>query len=456
MPSDPAPLADPHEPRLNPQPRRFLLLQGPISPFFPALAANLMARGHAVHRIGVCLGDTLLWRGALWPQAKWRRFAAEGVVSEDFTGRLGDWPAFIDSFLQRHAITDLVLVGEQRPYHRIAIATAQAKGVAVTATQVGYLRPDWIVLERDGHNALSLYPREPAAIHALAEGVPPLAETTIYSSQFPTQARWDVLFNLANLSIWPFRYFQGFQLHPVIPAYLGTALRMMLRGRTRRRAEELIAGLPEDAPFYLFAMQMESDYSIRAYSPYPDMDTPLREAVRSFSAHAPSDAHLAIKVHPLDPGIKRWSARIARMARLSGVTGRVHLVDAIALDPLILRAAGVVTVNSTAGIRALQMGKPVIALGEALYRVEGLTHEAGLDSFWQEAHLPNTELTDAFLRGIAHHLHVRGVFYGEEGIAAGAAAAAVWLEAGLKDFGEFTGPQAPDTASGRLAGGPQA
>ena len=47
-------------------------------------------------------------------------------------------------------ITDLVLLGEQRPYHRPAIALARARGIAVAVTDFGYLRPDWVVLERDG------------------------------------------------------------------------------------------------------------------------------------------------------------------------------------------------------------------------------------------------------------------------------------------------------------------
>lgn len=414
--------------------RSFLFLQGPISPFFPALAATLKVRGHAVHRINVCLGDHFLWRGLLWPQPEWKSFNATGVPAEDFQGRLGEWRAHIERVLEARAVTDLVLLGEQRPYHRIAISAARARGIAVTATDFGYIRPDWLIIERDGHNALSHYPRDPAAILALAEGLPAVDETRRFADHFPTQARWDVLFHLSNLALWPFRHFQGFQLHPVVPAYLGTAWRLVLRGRTRRRAEALVASLPEDAPFYLFAMQMENDYSIRAYSPYPDMDSALRETVRSFAAHAPPQARLAVKVHPLDPGLKHWTARLARMARRAGVGDRVHLVDAIPLDPLLLRATGVITVNSTAGIRALQLGKPVAALGEALYRVQGMTHEEGLDSFWQEARLPDAALTDAFLRGIAHYLHVRGSFYSVEGIAAGVLAAADRLEAGLPDF----------------------
>src|SRR5918997_5947822 len=137
--------------------RRFLFLQGPISPFFAEVAAGLRALGHAAHRINLCLGDRLFWRGP-------------GAV--DYRGRAGDWPAFVGAFLDRHGISDLVLLGEQRPLHRAAIAEARARGVSVAVTDLGYLRPDWVALERDGMGAESRFPREPAAIRALAARCP--------------------------------------------------------------------------------------------------------------------------------------------------------------------------------------------------------------------------------------------------------------------------------------------
>ena len=414
--------------------RRFLFLQGPISPFFPALGAALAARGHGVHRINLSLADWLLWRGWLWPHPIWQQMGVGRLPADNFYGRATAWPAHVAEYLDKQAITDLVLLGEQRPYHQVAIAAARARGIAVAAVDFGYLRPDWIILERDGHNAASRYPRDPAAVLALAEDAPPVPEGRIYDDVFPNQAAWDVQYHLTNLLPSPFLHYRSPQLHHPVPAYLGTAWRLLRQDATRRRAERLMAGLPEAAPLFLFAMQMENDFSIRAYSPYPDMDTPLREVVESFAAHAPADANLVVKVHPLDPGLKLWGVRLARMARKAGIASRVHLVDVVTLDPLIARATGMLTVNSTTGFRALQMGKPVLALGEALYKVEGLAHLHGLDSFWTAPPPPDRVLVDAFLRGIARHLHVRGVFYKAEGLAAGVAAAADKLERGPPDL----------------------
>ncbi|HZH46031.1 MAG TPA: capsular biosynthesis protein [Roseococcus sp.] len=395
--------------------RAFLFLQGPISPFFRELGAALAARGHAVHRINLSLGDRLFWHDAR---------------AEDYRGRPAEWPAHIAQRLCGWGITDLVLLGEQRPLHRAAIAAAQALGVAVTVTDYGYLRPDWIILERDGLNALSRYPRDAARILALAEGLPPPDMTRRHAGRFALQAVWDMAFHLANTLPWPFPHHERFLLHPPLPAYLGTGWRLLRRGARRREAEAALAAIPPGAPLFLFAMQMETDYSIRAYSAYPDMDTPIAETIASFAAHAPPQAWLVVKVHPLDPGLKRWEARVQRIARAHGMEARVRYADAVPLDPLIERGAGLVTVNSTAGLRAIQLGRPVLALGEALFRAEGLSHQGGLDRFWTAPEPPDPVLADAFLRGIAHHLHIRGDFYARPGRHAAVTAAAERLEAG--------------------------
>ncbi|WP_135467543.1 capsule biosynthesis protein [Crenalkalicoccus roseus] len=394
-------------PERPPPPRRFLFLQGPVSPFFAEVAAGLRALGHAAHRINLCLGDRLFWRGP-------------GAV--DFRGRLRDWPGFVGAFLDRHAITDLVLLGEQRAYHRIAIEAARARGIAVTVTDFGYIRPDWVVLERDGMGAESRFPREPAAIRALAAACPAPDMTPRFADSFPRQAAWDVAFHLANLLPFPFRHYETWLLHHPIPAYLGTALRLLRRGRDTRRAAAALDALRGRGPLYLFAMQMENDYSIRAYSDFRSNDEAIALAVESFARGAAAEAHLLVKVHPLDPGLKAWGRRIRRIAAASGVEGRVHVLDgALHMDPVIEACRGVVTVNSTVGIRSIAMGRATCALGRAIYGVEGLVWRGPLDAFWREAPPPDPALTAAFLRAIAACLHVRGVYYRRPGLDAAVA-----------------------------------
>lgn len=383
-------------------PRRFLFLQGPISPFFAELAAGLRQLGHATRRINLCLGDRLFW---------------DGSAAHDYRGRARDWPGFVAGVLERERITDLVLLGEQRPYHKAAIAAARERGVAVTVTDYGYIRPDWIVFERDGMGAESRFPRDPAAIRALAERCPAPDLAHRYGDDFALQARWDMLHHLASLLPLSFPHYESYLLHAPVPAYLGTGLRLLRRPRQTARAAQALAELAPRGPLWLFAMQMENDYSIRAYSDFPNNDAALRQVIGSFARGAPPEGRLLVKVHPLDPGLKRWGTRLRQIAAEAGIEGRVHLLDgALPADPAILASRGVVTINSTLAVQAIALGRPVLALGRAIYQIPGLAWQAAPDAFWTEAPSPEPDLADAFLRAIAACLHIRGRFYGRPGL----------------------------------------
>lgn len=351
----------------------------------------------------------------------------------DFRGRPAEWPGFVARFLEAEAITDLVLLGEQRPYHRVAIAAAQARGIAVTVTDYGYLRPDWIVLERDGMGAESRFPRDPDAIRALAARCPPLDAAPRFTDDFARQARWDVAFHLASLLPFGFPHYEPWVLHHPLPAYLGTALRLLRRRHATRAAAALLARLQAEGagPLYAFAMQMENDYSIRAYSDFRDNDSALALAIGSFARAAAPGARLLVKVHPLDPGLKAWGRRLARIAADAGVAGRVHLLDgALPIGPVIAACRGIVTINSTVGIAAIAGGRALMPLGRALYDIPGLAWRGGLDAFWQEAPPPDPDLAADFLRAIAACLHVRGVYYARPGLDAAVAATVARLDAG--------------------------
>ena len=341
-----------------------------------------------------------------------------GPGAVDYRGRSEDWPAFVGAFLDRHGISDLVLLGEQRPMHRAAIAEARPRGVSVAVTDFGYLRPDWVVLERDGMGAESRFPREPEAIRALASRCPEPDLSALYADDFAAQARWDMRYHLASLSPWPFRHYRGFLLHHPVPAYLGTGWRLLRRAAETRRDAATVAALRgTGAPLFLFAMQMETDYSVRAYSRFPGNDSAIAETVASFARAAPADARLLMKLHPLDPGLKRWRRRIGRSAAAAGVAPRVHaLTGALPADQVIEACRGVVTINSTLGLRAVQLGRATRVLGRAVYDVPGLVWRGEADAFWTEAPPPDAALAADFTRALAGCLHVRGVFYARPGL----------------------------------------
>jgi capsular polysaccharide export protein len=160
------------------------------------------------------------------------------------------------------------------------------------------------------------------------------------------------------------------------------------------------------------------------------MDVPVAEAVRSFADHAAADGHLIVKVHPLDPCLKRWDRRVRAIAETAGVAQRVHVAHHGPLDAMLDGARGLVTVNSTVGLRAVTLGCPTKALGQAVWNVPGLAHQGTLDSFWTEGAPPDPALRDDFLAALQATTQLRGVFYGEAGRALAVAETVDRLDSG--------------------------
>lgn len=398
--------------------RVYLFLQGPISPFFQRLADRLEALdpGARTLRINLCFGDRLFWR-------------RKGGV--DYRGRLSDWPAFIDAFIRDEGVTDVILLGEQRDYHQAAAAAAKRHGVAVVATDFGYLRPDWIAFELDGLTGASRFPRDPASVRALAAASSPPDLAVRFRDPFWRMAAFDIVYHLATSFLWFLypRYRSHLTEHP-IATYFGTGWRLLNQKRRGRvAAREIEAAERRSGPTFVFPLQMARDFSMRVYSRFSSLEAAIDEIVASFAAHAPADAHLVLKVHPLDSGLTDWARAAHEAAAAEGVADRMSYIDGGDLARLIEASAGVVVVNSTVGLLSLQLATPTIALGQALYDLPGLTARTGLDAFWRAPPPPDSDMVDAFVRAVAGAIMIRGTFYSDPGLAAAVEAAARRLDA---------------------------
>lgn len=408
--------------------RTVLFLQGPLSPLYREIADRLEAAGCRILRLNLNLGDVLHWR-------------RPGAIA--FRGRPQAFGPFVEALMAREGVTDIVLHGDRRIYHRIAGDVARRRGVQVIATELGLLRPDWMLIERDGSAMASHFPEDPEAIRAIAARVPPRDRTLRYPSSFFLVAVPDVIYNLvavAGRPLFPF-YRRHTPDHPVIE-YGAWILRLLGEKRRDAQAAALAARLGRDiARWHVLALQLDGDFQIRDNSPFAGMVPVLETVIASFARRAPAGDHLVVKNHPLDNGLKRLGRAAARIAAAHGVADRVHFVDGGGLKPLLAGAAGFVTVNSSAALEALGAGVPVAALAPALYRIDGLVFTGPLDTFWQGAPPPDSALLEAFLDAIAATIHVRGSIHSRAGMPVAADAMAARILAGdLNAPGGFVDP----------------
>src|SRR5699024_380871 len=92
---------------------------------------------------------------------------------------------------------------DQQAYHRVAGAVARDMGINAIAIEFGYLRPDWLTIERNGMGVYSHFPDDPARIRAIAADAPAPDLTVRYPYSFTAEAVAEVTFNLANVFLRP-------------------------------------------------------------------------------------------------------------------------------------------------------------------------------------------------------------------------------------------------------------
>jgi len=377
-------------------PRSFLLLQGPISSCFDRLGRALIARGHRVHRINLHFGDQLFWR----------------LPATHFRGRFAEWRDFVARLLEEHQVTDVVVHGDRRPYHIVAAEEARARGIAVIVTDLGYVRPDWITLEYDGMTTYSRFPRDPAAIRALAGKFPEPELGPRFHTPFWLIAALDVAYNLGLVFGRPF--YPHYRYHSISHPFAEYAGWLWSRAKgwftARAMAAEKFRLQAMPGSYFLVPLQLATDFQIRAHSPFRELREAVHEIIASFAASG-SRKKLVFVVHPLDNGLIGWSRLIARLAGDFGVADEVRALDGGTPDELLRNAAGVVTINSTIGVTALRHGVPVKALGNAVFDIAGLTCQLPLDAFWHDPQPPDPGLMAAFLRALIGTTQVKGGYY---------------------------------------------
>lgn len=384
--------------------RRFLFLQGPLSPLYRRIGLGLTKAGHEVRRINFCVGDWLHWHG---PEAL------------SFRGRFEDWPDWIADRLEREGVSDLVMHGDTRPYHRQAAIAAERLGITVHVSELGLIRPGFMTLERGGLGVSSRFPVDPDAIARLHARAGEVDITPRNPASFALEAWQDVSYHLPNVAL-GWLLFPHHRRHTPMSPLLDYALWLRRLAGARARAREAKARqealLGSHAPLFLLPLQMEGDYQIVAQSPYGSVRDALRVIMTSFARHAPREARLAVKSHPLDNGWIDWNTEVADTAQDLGLGDRAVFLDGGDLAALMARADGVVTVNSTVGLDALRTGRPVKPLAPAIYDGPGLTHQGELDTFWAAPQPPDPARVEVFVTAIAACTQVRGTIHNRGGL----------------------------------------
>lgn len=375
--------------------RSVLLLQGPVGPFFDRLSQWLMARNKQVHRIVFSGGD---------------QHDCKLLTPIKFVGFLKEWDRFFEEQCVQLQVDVVVVFGQSRAYHQAALKAANQLGIQVIVLEEGYFRPGFMTMELDGVNGNSTTldrfswdgPKE--HITSATDKHPFLASTYFAAVHYA-----HMLLRHGNFPHYehhrhrsPLYYF-GYWMYSWLRKFSHQKLDL-------RKQKQL---LDSKACFYLVPLQFEGDAQLKNFSTYSSVKDFLFEVIRSFSIHAPKQAMLVFREHPHGRGMGGYRSFIRQIIKTFGVDTRVVYLVEGETPVLVKHSAGVITINSTVGLRAFELLVPLKVMGAAIYQRPGLVFEGELDEFWIKSVPAKPELSIDFLLQIKNLTQVPVCGYGD-------------------------------------------
>lgn len=376
---------------------RALLLQGPAGPFMKRFGQTLLEAGIRPTKVNFHAGDVFFYSGP------------DAVA---FRGTIHDWPEYVRELMVARKIDGLFVFGDCRPLHLAAIREARELGVRVFALEEGYLRPNWITLEEHGVNGSSKMPRDPDFYRAL--DLPPVDPPVEVGERWQQMAWYSTLSALAFTHL--NQGFPGYVHHRKLNAWFHTFIhvRSVVRkwvyaAREKHLMPHITGALK--GRYWFVPLQVHCDFQLR-HSPYEDdMLEFVREVAGTFAAYADPDDSIVFKHHPMDRAYIEYDDFFADLAREHGIEDRLYYVHDLHLPTLLESARGTITINSSVGLQSMSHGTPVIALGTAVWDMQGMAFQGTLPEFLEGPGEVDMGLHESFVRYLLHVNQLNGSFY---------------------------------------------
>jgi capsular polysaccharide export protein len=365
----------------------------------------LRSTGAQVWRVGFNAGDRAFW----WDSSSYIPFRDKPEA----------WPATLARIIADKQITDIVIYGDTRPIHAIAVAQAKARGITLHVFEEGYMRPYWVTYERGGSNGnsrlmqMSVARMQTALAKTDIEApLPPghwgdMRQHVFYGALY----HWFVMF--ANGRYREFSPHRDLPVAAEFRLYFKRLLLMPFLWLDRMQATWRIH--KGGFPYHVALLQLDHDSAFQMHSPFRDMSEFITLVMTGFAKGAPQHHHLVIKAHPLENGRAPLRRNIKALAADLGISDRVHFVRGGKLAQLLDDARTAVTVNSTAGQQVLWRGIPIKTFGAAIYAKPEFVSDQPLADFFARPEGPDNTSYKDFRRYLLETSQVPGGFYSVRG-----------------------------------------
>ena len=382
----------------NVENKNILLLQGPMGSFFNTLDKRFTKQKANTFRIGFNAGDEYF--------AQANHYTGYKDIKEN-------WKSFITNYYKTHDIHKLFVFGDCRFYQAIAVKVAREFDIEVYVFEEGYIRPNFITLEKYGVNAYSAQPKNREFYDNLDLDAFPLLNEKKFPPTFNKMAREAIIYYwVANLCSYKYPYYEHHRCFSLWKEYKAGWLNIIRKYKYKITEKGLNKNLKTNLSkkYYFVPLQTHNDFQIIQHSSYNKIEEFIKEVLTSFSQNAQKDKFIIFKHHPVDRGRKNHASYIKNIAYNLGIKDRVIITWDVHLPTCLKNAIGTIIINSTVGLSSLYHKTPTICLGDAIYDIEGLTTHTSIDNFWENYSEVNVELFKKYRRYLINTTQINSNF----------------------------------------------
>jgi len=383
-----------------------LLAQGPMGPFFCKLSKALNGE---VYKVNLNAGDDFFFD----PKSNKNVY--------QFQDKVEKFENFFKKIILDKGIKKIFIFGEQRIYHQIALRLAKKLGLKIYIFEEGYLRPNYITLEKLGVN----YNSELTLLNLNDIPYKDLKYKEI--KKYPYANFFHYFYGFIYwffLNIQRKKY-KNYVHHRKIDlslawiwslSFLKFSLNCIAHYPRRARLRSIFKDKKIEK--FLFALQVHDDSQIRTHSKYNSIEEAILQVAEAFAASLKKNKNknkkiLIIKGHPIDRGHKDYSNYINEIANILNIKKNIFYLTDMSENTILNETDACITINSTFGLKFLKLGKPVFNLDKAFYSKKEIVFKSSLINFFIKGveFKPNIQSYLNFNNYIINHTQVNGCFY---------------------------------------------
>ncbi|MDR0408543.1 MAG: capsular biosynthesis protein [Campylobacteraceae bacterium] len=383
--------------------KNVLFLQGPMGTFFKRADKLFREKGAVTHKIAFNAAD-------------WFFSNKDNVINYKDTPK--NWNNFIKEFLITKRIDKIFLFGDCRFYQKATIKAALKLDTEIFVFEEGYIRPDYITLEKWGVNGNSKLPKSKSFYEKLPEVSEQPKALQMKNSFYIMVISAIIYYFIANVFsfLYP-HYIHHRNFSAIKEAFYGVRnfmRKILYLLKDRSYDNYLKTGLSKK--YFFVPIQTCTDAQIKKHSLFKNIEEFIEIVLISFAHFADKNCFIVFKHHPFDRGRKNYKNTINGFAKKLNIEKRVIVLYELHLPNALKNALGTVTINSTVGLSSLYHGTPTIVLGEAIYDIKDLTCKGmSLNDFWKNKSAPNAKLFKKFRNFIIKNSQINSSFYGDMG-----------------------------------------